>query len=417
VLGLFFAFSFDNSGTSGGTAFNSIALFIIFIRFGRDNIRALLHDRLLLVFATFVIWAALSILWAPIATYVIAGTKTYVRILMSMVVAVACLKDLEDGKAILIGALFGFVIVSGYSFYNAYSPNASYYYYNSYLGRITAQGSCDYDAMVLLFSFSMFYGYSFLMKRNLGNLIRFFTLCFLLPATTYLIIRLGTRAAMIGIPILMLNFFFDLYPTKRKLIYLILITIIVFFLVRNYTTSTSIKIDIPYASERTSQRITMTLEGQDDTNRLNIWKTGLYMWSCSPIIGLGTGQNRNLYGRYASHIWYDEGGRRALHNTFIQFLAENGIIGFGLILTMFAIFVKRGLKYQKIMIPMLIPLLLAGMFSAFHISTTFMFGLAATYKVFLILDREKELSAQRNNSYLNNRQFDNNKLIVKPVTG
>lgn len=79
-----------------------------------------------------------------------------------------------------------------------------------------------------------------------------------------------------------------------------------------------------------------TIINQEDTFglRINLWKSGLMMWLDHPIRGVGIGMYiRKLY----LYIFSLEGIHRTksvTHNTYIQVLAETGIVGFILFMQM-----------------------------------------------------------------------------------
>jgi O-antigen ligase len=67
--------------------------------------------------------------------------------------------------------------------------------------------------------------------------------------------------------------------------------------------------------------------------RQELWAAGLKAWETNPLLGVGAGSYRIASER--------EGGRRMVaHNTFINVLVENGIVGFGILLFMCVMFLR-----------------------------------------------------------------------------
>ncbi len=78
-------------------------------------------------------------------------------------------------------------------------------------------------------------------------------------------------------------------------------------------------------------------QGGTGGQRIALWSTGLRMLSANPVFGVGAGESGPSFSKYAT---YDEkqrvGGRHIResikpHNSIIQFGAETGIIGLGLL--------------------------------------------------------------------------------------
>jgi O-antigen ligase len=107
--------------------------------------------------------------------------------------------------------------------------------------------------------------------------------------------------------------------------------------VRPYVVAILVMIVVALASMRSGVSVDITQRyfsavGKADTNptRLAVWSTGIDRFEQSPIIGSGFAGSTNAavvraVGRRAKQIPF--------HNDYILFLAEGGVVGFGLLLT------------------------------------------------------------------------------------
>lgn len=67
----------------------------------------------------------------------------------------------------------------------------------------------------------------------------------------------------------------------------------------------------------------------DQSIRLILWGIAWNLFTHSPLIGVGWGNFTELYGSYVEGISWIPEGRFAVHNLYLQLLAETGLIGFG----------------------------------------------------------------------------------------
>ena len=84
-----------------------------------------------------------------------------------------------------------------------------------------------------------------------------------------------------------------------------------------------------------------------DVDRLKLWESALLIWTKSPVFGIGTG---NLVGYMERFSLFPLGlvmqGYQQAHNIFLEILAEEGVIGLGL-LFWFVAAVVRTLKSSR----------------------------------------------------------------------
>ncbi len=138
-----------------------------------------------------------------------------------------------------------------------------------------------------------------------------------------------TRAAFIGVFVASLLFMFLTVPSKKRLLYLLVVffTFLVFiFLTKNIWTR--------------------------QQAHFLIWRDSLKMWSSKPIFGIGLGRFHVEFVNFASEqlrrIWPE---RQFIindaHNEYIQFLAENGIVGFILFTLTLYLLIKGVIKFLE----------------------------------------------------------------------
>ncbi|RMF60895.1 MAG: O-antigen ligase family protein [Calditrichaeota bacterium] len=176
----------------------------------------------------------------------------------------------------------------------------------------------QFSAMVLAF---------FLLDRNKYRRLLF-------GATTYLnyfvlaflFSRGGYVAAMFS------WFFLGIYRDRRVLLALVVLIIFWNTLLPNAVV------------ERIE--MTKTEEGLDNTvkERFDLWEQAVSVFSENPIIG--TGFNTAAYMGYKDNV--TNRSRRSLHNGYLEFISENGLVGLFLFLSFYVWGVKLGLRlYRK----------------------------------------------------------------------
>jgi O-antigen ligase len=74
--------------------------------------------------------------------------------------------------------------------------------------------------------------------------------------------------------------------------------------------------------------------GEGGGERYYLWNVALDMWLKSPLLGNGL---TSFYSRYNS----------AAHNTYLQILAEGGIVGFGIFISIILQSIKAGYRLAK----------------------------------------------------------------------
>jgi O-antigen ligase len=79
-----------------------------------------------------------------------------------------------------------------------------------------------------------------------------------------------------------------------------------------------------------------------DFDRLTLWRDALRVWTTSPILGVGPG---NLTGYVEAYSSFPRAlvllGYHGVHNTFLELLAENGLLGLGVLAAFLALLTRQ----------------------------------------------------------------------------
>ena len=138
-----------------------------------------------------------------------------------------------------------------------------------------------------------------------------------------------TRAAFLGIFFSGMFFVYNIYSSKNKFKYLLIILITFFIFVV----------------------LTRNIWLRQQAHFL-IWRDTLKMWNSNLIFGIGLGEFHTKFVNFASerlrNIWPEKNFIiNDAHNEYIQFLAENGILGFIFFVLLIYLFFYSSLKYIK----------------------------------------------------------------------
>lgn len=126
--------------------------------------------------------------------------------------------------------------------------------------------------------------------------------------------------------VLALTILFFVRPYKKKILFLfaLLVLSFTFFAARG-------TLDPAHVGEAV---------GYDAATRFLLWGTAADMFVHSPVTGVGWGNFVELYGPYLTAFTFIPPGILGVHNIYLQFLAETGLVGFG---TFFAFTFRAGL--------------------------------------------------------------------------
>lgn len=84
----------------------------------------------------------------------------------------------------------------------------------------------------------------------------------------------------------------------------------------------------------------------DDSNslRVNLWKTALKIFASNPIFGRGANSMINLGKSYGARL------NLIAHNSYLEILADYGLVGFSLWITPFVFIFLKGIKHKNYLI-------------------------------------------------------------------
>lgn len=156
----------------------------------------------------------------------------------------------------------------------------------------------------------------------------------------------GSRGGLIAILIGFALLFFEIKSIKMKILVLTLAVC-------------SIAILSVYEAEQLSRFDIENLEDGSNQLRFHIWDVGLQIFQSSPWIGRGANSIRILGPAFGARV------NLMAHNTFIEILADYGMIGLFLWISPYFLILKKAIKRKNYLV---ISILISTFFCAFFIS-------------------------------------------------
>jgi len=254
-------------------------------------------------------WVIFSIAWTPDLEEgkVVAGRALQIMLLPLLFTLV-----LDKRKSMLMAYqsyVLGNVVASFIILYNYLNGIQSPYY-----NRYTVQNiETDIMSIILALSIPMAAYLATTLDKKWKRIFNVFAI----PIIIFAIFLTGTRTGSIVAIIGVLYWLF----THRKASFKIKASIVTVFILSIITVAS-------YAPEASVDRVFSAGKSIKSGNlnyRTVIWKATLSEWQQSPIIGVGIGGLGHVLNK--QHVQF-----KASHNTYMQFLAENGIIGLTLYL-------------------------------------------------------------------------------------
>lgn len=249
------------------------------------------------------------------------GLEDYLIVILLFYTVVNNVKDLETVKK-----MFGFGVISIIlsSLYGLF-----YQYMYQGINRIDSTFmALDFGALLLMYSIFVM-TYLFFAENRLK--FKYLSASALILLMFTLILN-KSRGAWLGFAG---GSFMTFWLHKKKLIPIFLVALIVIVLLA------------PAAIQDRIMSITDLKNNKSNTNRLGLWKSALIIFKDNPINGVGINNFRPAY-----KSGYEQIGVPAFshaHNTYLNFLAETGIIGFtALIYLFFSILKYLFIAYRKL---------------------------------------------------------------------
>ncbi len=144
---------------------------------------------------------------------------------------------------------------------------------------------------------------------------KLFSLFFVPPFLA--LILTNTRSSWVGF----LGGFIVLSYLKNKYLFFVLVAFIALFFL------------LAPASQVHRARSIVDLSDPTNHSRLVMWSTGMKIFADHPLLGIGDSDVHAVYVNYKSPDDNEPGGH--LHNNFVMLLVTLGIVGFGIVVTMF----------------------------------------------------------------------------------
>ena len=193
-------------------------------------------------------------------------------------------------------------------------------------------------ALFVLPSLVLFYK---IVNQTANKRIYFLLSCFLVAvfATGS---RGGLLSTLIGFAILFIKI-----KSKKTKIFLIFCAVSIFILLT------------VYEADKMSRFSTENLEDGSNLLRFHLWDVAFQIFQSSPLIGRGANSMINLGPDFGVRI------NIMAHNTYLEMLADYGIIGFTLWILPFIILIKRAFKRKNFLV---ISISASSFFCAFFIS-------------------------------------------------
>jgi probable O-glycosylation ligase (exosortase A-associated) len=157
------------------------------------------------------------------------------------------------------------------------------------------------------------------------------------------------------------------------------------------------------APSATWQRASTTLAYEDDASalgRIDAWNTGKGIFAERPFAGVGLGSFIVAWAEYAPG---NAGPARAPHNTFVEVLAETGLVGFVLFLTALALGLVWAVMAMRAQQTAALGFAVAAGLCAFAVASTTL-GELNSWPLYILLGLASSLRSIRHDEALANRR-------------
>ena len=307
-------------------------------------------------------WLLFSVLWSPDQDYGLEKVITNTQLVLMVFMFTLVIQSKKDIDMAYQAYVLGSVVGSGIVIYN-YIHGIESPYYNRYgIKNIET----DQLSIILALAVPMA---AYLTTRYQHSLLKLFN-TMAMPIAFYAIFLTGTRTGSI---VAMLGIFYWIF-TNRKASIAVKSSIIVFFVI-------AIIGILNFAPKASVDRI-MSAGKSISSGTLNyrtvIWSGTLSQWKKAPLVGTGTGGLG--YGLSHEHINY-----RAAHNTYLELLAENGVIGLAIYLLMYTILLyyllQTKIDDKSFLLSLLMVVIISQLTLHTHSNkdTTFVFSMVALH--------------------------------------
>jgi len=163
----------------------------------------------------------------------------------------------------------------------------------------------------------------YFIQTTRNGLIKLFTIFCLFTSAVALVLSGSRGAILFFIPVVI----YQLLRGGRRSVQLVIVALVIFVMVAGF---------IPGSYWQRIADIPSVILNQEDTvgQRYQFWDLALNAWQTSPILGIGSGAVNIVLGE--SDL-VKSGVSIPAHNTYITVLAENGLVGFMVYISILAL--------------------------------------------------------------------------------
>ena len=254
----------------------------------------------------FILWGAVTALWALDAGIVLGRLQTSVALFLLYLLAVSFRVSERELSHIGVFAIVGGIVAAAYTDY-IYSQGVSLYGVTGRASLISGERGTDPNqfATSLLLPLGLVLGRFLTARRWLERLL---LLCATLVIGTSLYLTMS-RGALVGLVIMVLSY---LYHTRANW--------------RAWLPATALGLVVIWLPDQFFQRLDMPYEAAS-AGRLDIWRVGFRALREYGIVGAGLSNFPFAYDEFAGYQYGFQDYTRGAHNIFLGMWVELGIVG------------------------------------------------------------------------------------------
>lgn len=276
------------------------------------------------VFLLFVLWNLASLMWTIDRTETQQQIETYVQLFVMVLI----LWDLYATRREMVAGMQAYVlggwVTVGSTLYNYYLGVQISTYSG---GRYSATGvNAVEQALILSLCLTLAWFLVSSSERRTRSLpLRILNIAFL-PAGVFAILLTGSRTSLFTMGIALLYIFWSIRQIRPLPRAVLLLGLLIFVLGLQYFAPTSVLARLSTTAQ--------SIAAVDLGGRGALWRASLLVFSQHPLLGVGAGTVQLLAGAVA-------------HNTYISILAETGLPGFLIFLTLLCIVLVCALRQPR----------------------------------------------------------------------
>ena len=303
----------------------------------KDIIKSIKANKPLLILIVFGVWAAFSILYSiNVNESIISTVRLFSQILATIMIGLH-LSHINSLKNIFVFVIFPIIV------YEIFCPIAEIY-------KITSAGYFTFEMSNYLKTFTpnknitaaiitAHMGFFFVLRFFLKKLENLFILLFFLG--TVAIIFISSRASILGLILSLSLIYIITFFRKRENIYFlnkVCLSVIFAFIVSNLYLGSDNTASVQ------SRIKSISTNDQSTNQRVRFYKHGITQLLKDPILGIGIGTWKQKSIEYDSESIQNYIVPYHLHNDYLQYGTELGIIGMFLYLLVFLVILIENIK-------------------------------------------------------------------------